>query len=146
MRFDGEQALLGFQDCFILFLCDLGWFWVGFWEACFIYSGHKKEGVEGGRSKKFQQSWLMVYWGGLGFCSFLAWLCLCSLILSKPNTVTVPPFPILCGASWFKLSWEVLSEICQRFGMLGHFVPSLWLKHTLNQHNLVLLGRDTACS
>lgn len=72
MRFDGEQVLLSFQDCFILFLRDLGWFWVGFWEACFIYSGHKKEGVEGGRSKKFQQSWFIgVVWAfAASLCGF----------------------------------------------------------------------------
>lgn len=73
--------------------------------------------------------------GLLGWFGLLQLPCVALLLfldaLSKPSTVTSPPFPWelhfgrdqLCAASWFKL----LSEICQRFGMLGHFVASLWL-------------------
>lgn len=51
VRFDGEQVLLGFPDCFIFFLHDLGLLVVlgGFFFL--IYSCHKKEGEEGRRRK-----------------------------------------------------------------------------------------------
>lgn len=83
MRFGGEQVLLGFQDCFVSLLCDLG-LGVG---GLFLYIlVMKRQGQREKGETKFQRSWLMVYWGGLGFCSFLVWLCLGSLWLFLDQT------------------------------------------------------------
>lgn len=118
----------------VLFHFFVIWGWVS--GGLFLYilvmkrQGHREKG-----ETKFQRSWLMVYWGGLGFCSFLVWLCLGSLWLFLDQTpLHFPPFPWENFGYDSDLSWEVVHEICRGFGVLKHFGAPHWLKHTLKQH------------
>lgn len=92
MRFGGEQVLLGFQDCYVSFLCDLG---LGVGGAFFIYFGYEKAGAEGGRRNKIPAVLADALLGWFGLLQLPCVALLGFLVaLSRPNTVTFSPISL----------------------------------------------------